>query len=371
MSVGTFLLAGPVAVAVSEFRFEVRVCRWAEREWPPAGDREGAVLVARQLGSKHRRWDTVVVECDPEGLRRRAAFGPEALDSDLLHVVRNAPAEWTWYRDALPDPDYPWRYVREAIDRAAARDAVERRKRSNRVEIRRVRPYPDWVRRVVAVENKPDLDAAAARDLGPQLAYDVALGVADEVWVATRATDERVEPVLLEDLPVEAGVLVVDDTPVQAGDDAGHPPTPTADVAWHPLALAPSATGTRIVDRPDTGEYDRSAARFEYVPPAAKRERRLVVAERAYERGWRDYVDTMRPDCRHFRLRPEGVALAPHCEAKCRGQTAAECSGSCPDFEPEPPAWRRRGPPIDGGPGALQRRLLERRRRRRRPGLEE
>jgi len=228
------------------------------------------------------------------------------------------------------------------------------------------------VRRVVAIENKPDLDAAAARDLRPQLEYDVALGVADEVWVATRATGERVEPVLLEDLPVEAGVLVVDDTAVQdGGDGAGHPPTPTADVAWHPLALAPGATGTRIVQRPAGGGYDRSAARFEYVPAAEKRERRLVVAERAYERGWRDYVETMRPDCRHFRLRSEGLALVPRCDAKCRGQTAAECSGSCSDFEPEPPAWRRRGPPIDGGPGALQRRLLARRRRRRRPGLEE
>ena len=360
-----------------EFGFELRVCRWAERSWSPAGDAEGVPLVARQLGSKHRRWDTVVVECDPEGLRARAAFGAAALDSDLLHVVRNAPAEWTWYRDALPEPDYPWRYVREAIDRAAARDAVERRKRSNRVEIRRVRPYPDWIRRVIAVENKPDLDAAAARDLRPQLAYDVALGVADEVWVATRATDSAVEPVLLEDLPVEAGVLVVDESNLDgvettpADTAAGHPQTPTAEVAWHPLALDPDATGTRIVERPAGGEYDRSAARFEYVSPAEKRERRLVVAERAYERGWRDYVETMRPDCRHFRLRSAGTGLVPHCDAKCRGQTAAECSGSCPDFEPEPPAWRARGPPIDGGPGALQRRLLARRRRRRRPGLEE
>ena len=358
---------------MSEFRFELRVCRWAERAWPP-GERDGpVVVVARQLGSRHRRWDTVVVECDPEGLRARAAFGPAALDSDLLHVVRDAPAEWTWYRDALPEPDYPWRYVREAIDRAADRDAVQRRTRSNRVEIRRVRPYPDWVRRVVAVENKPDLDAAAARDLRPQLEYDVALGLADEVWVATRATAERVEPVLLEDLPVEAGVLVVDDRSV-SGDDPttdARPPRPTADVVWHPRTLDPDETGTRVLERPDGGTRDRSAARFEYLPPAAKDERRLVVAERAYERGWRSYVETMRPDCRQFRLRGEGTALLPYCEAKCRGQTAAECAGSCPQFEPEPPAWRARGAPVEGGPGAAQRRLLERRRRRRRPGVEE
>jgi hypothetical protein len=348
-----------------EFRFELRVCRWAEREWPPAGTTDDAVLVARQLGSKHRRWDTVVFECDPAALRRRAAFGPRALDSDLLHVVRNAPAEWAWYRDALPEPEYPWRYVREAIDRAADRGAVERRKPGNRVEIRRVAPYPDWVNRVVAIENKPDLDAAAAGRLRPQLEYDVALGLADEVWVATRATDERVEPVLLEDLPVEAGVLVVDDTGAETGA------VPTATVAWHPRALDPGATGTRVLERPEGGTHDRSAARFEYVTPAEKRERRLVVAERAYERGWRAYATTMRPDCRQFQLRGEGAGLLPYCVAKGRGQTAAECAGSCPEFEPEPPAWRAREAPIEGGPGATQKRLLWRRRRRRRPGLEE
>ncbi len=342
-----------------EFGFELRVCRWAERCWPPAGERSGTVLVGRQVGSKHRRWDTVVLECDPEGLRRRAAFGSAALDSDLLHVVRNAPAEWTWYREALPEPDYPWRYVREAVGRAADRGVVQRRKAGNRVEIRRVRPYPDWVRRVFAVENKPDLDAAAARALRPQLEYDVALGTADEVWVATRATGDRVEPVLLEDLPVEAGVLVVAD-----GDAAA--PT-TAEVAWHPRTLSPDETGTRLLERPAGGDHDRSAARFEYVTPDEKRERRLVVAERAYERGWRSYVETMRPDCRHFRLRQAGTGLVPHCAAKGREQTAAECSGSCPEFEPEPPAWRRHGPPIEGGPGSLQRRVLAERRARRRP----
>ena len=369
-------------MTVSEFRFELRVCRWAERAWPPGSGPERPVVVARQLGSKHRRWDTVVVECDPAGLRERAVFGVDALDSDLLHVVRNAPAEWAWYRDALPDPGYPWRYVREAVDRAAARGVVRRRKPSNRVEIRRVRPYPEWVERVIAVENKPDLDAAAARALRPQLEYDVALGLADEVWVATRATDERVEPVMLEDLPVEAGVLVVDDadvggTPSRGGATSGdgtgdgHPPVPTVEVTWHPRSLDPDQRGTRILERPEGGDHDRSAARFEYLSPGEKHERRLVIAERAYERGWRSYVERMRSDCRHFRLRGEEAALLPHCDAKCRGQTAAECSGSCPDFEPEPPAWRSGGPPVEGGPGAAQRRLLARRRRRRRPGLEE
>lgn len=344
----------------SEFAFELRTCRWAERAWP-AADSDGAdraLIVARQLGTKRRRWDTIVLECDREALEQRANFGPERLDSDLLHVVRNAPAEWAYYRDALPHPGYPWRYVREAIHRADDRGILETRKNGNRIEIRRKWSYPNWVDRIVAIENKPDLDASAARTLGAQLEYDVALSLADEVWVATRETGERVEPVLFEDLPVEAGVLALD------------PAALAADVSWYPRSLAVDEPGTRILERPDGGSRDGSAARFDYVTPETKAEMRLRISERAYERGWRSFVDTMRPDCRHFALRgTDGVQLRPYCESKERCQTAAECSGSCSAFEPEPPVWRTRGWPIKGGPGKRSKRLLEERRRRRRPGL--
>jgi hypothetical protein len=210
------------------------------------------------------------------------------------------------------------------------------------------------VHRIVAVENKPDLDASAARRLRAQLEYDVALALADEAWLATRATGERVPPALLEDRPVEAGVLRVDD------DALG------AEVLWHPRRLDVTTPGTRVLDRPAESEYDRSAARFEYAAPEWKHQKRLEIAERAYERGWRSFVDTMRPDCRHFELRADGH-LRPHCRAKGRHQTAAECAGSCPEFEPEPPAWRTKGWPIEGGPGTRLRALLAERRARRRP----
>jgi len=343
----------------SEFQFELSVCQWVERHWPPGGTLadDTATIVARQLGTKHRRWDTVVVECDRHALRARAAFGERELDSDLLHVVGNAPAEWAWYRDALPDPGYPWRYVREAVHRAADRGLVERRRRGNRVQLRRKRPYPDWVDRVVAIENKPDLDRSAARALVDQLERDVALGLADEVWVATAATGGTVEPALLEAVPVEAGILVVEP------DDAT--------VAWHPGALAVDEPGTRIRDRPAGGDHDASAARFEYADADWKADKRLAIAERAYGRGWRSYADSMRPDCRHFTLRDTASGVLPYCEGKACHQTAGECRGSCGEFEPEPPAWRTRGWPIDGGPGAGIKRLLARQRRRQRPGLEE
>ena len=339
--------------ADSEFVFELGVCGWAERNWPPDGelDPDTEIVVARQLGTKHRRWDTVIVEASRKKLAQRARFGSRALDSDLLGVVRNAPASWEWYRDALPEPDYPWRYVREAVHRAAGRGIIETRNRENRIELRRKWTYPNWVERVVAIENKPDLDASAARALAGQIERDVALALCDEVWVATASTGNSIEPVLLEDFPVEAGVLVFD-----AEDN-------TASVAWHPRTLAASEAGTRITERAS----DEGTATVEFADSDWKADKRLAIAERAYERGWRSYADTMRPDCRHFELRESGRTTLPWCAAKGKHQSAAECAGSCPQFEPEPPAWRSQGWPIDGGPGKAIRRLLADRRERQRP----
>jgi hypothetical protein len=337
--------------AVKEFGFELRVCAWAERNWPP-GAEDGTPIVARQLGTKRRRWDTIVVETAESGLAERAPFGEARLGSDLLFLARHAPASWAYYRECLPDPGYPWRYVREAIHEADDRGFLETRRDGNRIEIRRRYRYPEWVDRIVAIENKPDLDAAAARRLGEQLEHDVALGLADEVWLATEATAEGVEPALLEAMPVEVGILAVSP---ESGSLSCEP-------VWRPRTLAAAEPGTRILGRPGDG---RSAARFEYADPAWKRRKRLEIAERAYERGWRSYAGTMRPDCRHFEL-TDPTGPFPRCAAKGRPQTAAECSGSCPAFEPEPPAWRDGGWPIAGGPGRAAKRLLDRKRDRKR-----
>ncbi|XVH31054.1 DUF5787 family protein [Haloferacaceae archaeon DSL9] len=317
------------AEPTSEFTFELLACRWAELSWPPSGDRETTHIVARQLGTKRRRWDTVVVEADADALARRERFGEDELDADLLFLVRHAPDEWAWYRDALPHPGYPWRYVREAIHRASDRGVLDTRRRGNRIEIRSTAPYPDWVRRIIAIENKPDLNASAARALQDQLEHDISSGLADEVWLATRRTDAAVEPALLEAMPVEVGVVTLD-------FERGVTPA-SGSVAWHP-----TRTGT---DRTETQEATRRK-----------------LAERAYGRGWRRYHETMRPDCRHFELRRAGRGLLPWCAAKGRSQTAAACSWSCSAFEPEPPAWRTRGWPIDGGPGNGIKALLRSRR---------
>jgi hypothetical protein len=360
---------GPRVYVGSEFAFELRVCQWAERHWPPDGDRgDVAVLVARQLGVRERRWDTLVLECDPEALANRIVFGEDPLDSDLLHVVRHAPADWAWYRDALPDPGYPWQYVREAVHRAADRDVVETRKGTNgRIELRRRWRYPEFVERVVAIENKPDLDASAARALAPQLERDVALGLADEVWVATEPPEGTIAPALLEDLPVEAGILTVD--PTAAGP--GGPSADAADVAWHPRTLDAAGPGTRILENPRGGGYDASAARFEYVDASWKAAKRREIAERAYAHGWRRYVDSLRPDCRHFRLCDRSGWVLPYCEAKECVPDPGTCRHRCADRTPEPPAWRKRDWPLEGGPGKAIQRVLARQRRRQRPAPEE
>lgn len=339
---------------MKEFGFELRVCSWVERYWQPTG-KSDTIVVGRQLGTKYRRWDTIIIETTDAQLTARAPFGTERLDSDLLHVAQHAPSSWSYYRDALPDPGYPWRYVRDAVHKAADRGFIESRRAGNRIEIRRRYRYPDWIDRIIAIENKPDLDAAAARVLTEQLEHDVALGLADEIWVATTTTDEAIEPVLFETMPVEVGVLSVSNT-----DDGL-----VAEPIWRPRTLDSTATGTRILDRPAGDSADRSAVRFEYADPAWKQRKRTEIAERTYERGWRSYIETMRSDCRGFELR-DPVGPFPWCSLKSREQTASECSARCAAFEPEPPGWRSQGWPIDGGPGKAATRLMERKRARRR-----
>ena len=334
-----------------EFGFELAVCGWAEHEWPP-GETTAPVLVARQLGWQQRRWDTIVIEVEPGAFADRVALGDQAIGSDLRHVLLDAPAEWTYYREALPEPSYPWRYVREAIHAGAARDLVNERKRNGRIEIKRRGPYDPWVRRVVAIENKPDLDASAARRLADQLERDVAAGLADEVWLATARTGDRVEPALLENLPSEVGIL-------NLGEDG-------ATVLWHPRTLSAGAPGVDVLDR---AEGDTDAARIEVLSAEVKAEKRLGIAERAFERGWRASVEGMRTDCTHFELQRGRYGYRPWCAAFERGQTPRECRSRCADFAPEPPADRSREWPVDGGPGSTVSDVLAERRRRRRQSV--
>ena len=335
-----------------EFPFELFVCRYLERNWPlvgSLGDKQ-SLLVGRQLGTQARRWDTIVVVTTEASVRQRARFGPQAFNQDLLRVLRNAPATFEWYRDTMPQPGFPWRYVRAAVRRAADRDLIETRHRGGRLEYRRRWTFPDWPDRIIVFENKPDLGAAAADDLAGQLQHDVALGLADETWVCTRPTGDSVEPIILESIPVEAGIITVD------------PDRDTGTVEWYPRQLDVDGPGEQI--------DHRSTEDATTVSRAWKQTRRLELAERVYGRGWRSYVESMRPDCRHFSLEEHATGYLPWCSAKQRCQTQRECAGSCSAFEPEPPQSRMKEWPLDGGSGRWFSEVLQRRRRRRRPGEE-
>lgn len=314
-----------------EFGFELLVCRWAERHWPPHRSRRGPILVGRQLGEQARRWDTIVIECDPDGLRARAAFGERPLDRDLLFLVRHAPAEFAWYRDCLPDPGFPRRRLLPAIHRGAARGVLEVDRRGRRVYMRRIAPYPRWVRRLIAIENKPDLDASAARRLSDQLTHDIGRSLADEVWVATAVTaDAAIPAALLEPMPEGVGIIGV--------DQQGSAPM-TGSVLWRPRRLEPDP-----VDEPI----------------------RYRIAETVYGDGWRAYSESLRTDCRHLEPRLIGHTVMPWCAAKQVVPTPRTCRHACAQREPEPPQWRMLGWPLEGGPGRSLTRVLEARRRRRR-----
>lgn len=338
----------------TEFGFELAFCLWAERHWPPderPSDRQ-SVLVGRQLGIAERRWDTIIVESTVDQLQDRAQFGADAIGPTLRRVLKHAPATWQWYRDVVPEPPYSWRYVREAIHQGASRDIIETRKRGNRLQIKRKYRYPAWVDRLIVIENKPHLEASAARNLANQIERDVALGLADETWIATMATDRRIEPILLETIPIEAGILTFD------------PKTMAAQREWYPHRLEPAAYGTRIKSR---ASDQRSTAEVEYVDPAWKRRKRTTIAERLYERGWRSYIEGLRHDCRHCSPWEHAGGLLPHCAVYGHCQTPQQCRQGCPEYEPEPPQWRSNEWPIDGGPGLRYKQLLATRRQRQRP----
>jgi len=329
-------------VVDSEFAFELRVCQWAEDNWPPTGTSDAPAIVARQLGTKRRRWDTIVVECDPAGLRRRARFGEKRLDSDLLDIVPHAPAEWEWYRDALPDPGYPGStFARRSTGPVTAVSSTPARTGTGSKSGGSIAIPTGSSASSPSRTNRTW--TPARRGIWPRNSTATSpLGLADEVWVATAATGETVEPILLEDLPVDAGVLTLD---VDADE---------AETSWHPRTLAVDEPGTQILENPSPSEHATTAGRFEYAEPPWKAQKRLEIAERAYERGWRSFADTMRPDCRHFELRADETGFVPHCTAKGRTPTASECRHACPSFEPEPQSGARAAGPSRAVPERYQ-----------------
>jgi hypothetical protein len=285
-----------------EFRFELALAAHLEAttDW----------VIARQLGAAvadpgSRIMDLCAIRPD-DGFDDRAAITsrtipPLAVESD---VGAGAAVDW---RDAF---DCSVEHARSVVDRAVDCGWFEVERRNGRRYVRQTTRYPDWIDSIVGVENKPDLDRPG--DLDRQLRVDIALGLFDEVILATESYVTRAH---LNRLPEPVGVWRFD------------PESGERTVVREPAPLSPDEPGIE----PTNAEPLRTDIAI--VDTDAKTRQRRRIAERAYGKGWR--VDDL-PACEHAAVTDDG---RPYCAFYDRVvDPATDCGESCPAHEPaEPP----------------------------------
>jgi len=291
----------PTASVDSEYAFELTLCAHLEerRDW----------VLGRQLGASvadpgARVVDVCAVVPGPE-FDRRAAITPEtipprAVESDVGpgHAV-----------DPVDAFDCSPGVARRTADRAVEVGFFEAERRGSRRHVRATARYPDWIGRLIGIENKPDLGRPG--DLERQLRRDTALGLFDAVVLAT---ESYVTGAHLNRIPDSVGVWRF------SGDHGDltvvREPTPLASdtPGIEPLADHPLRTDVAVV------------------PAAAKARKRRAVAERAYGKGWRPDAY---PGCASMCPTDEG---APYCVAFDRVvHPGSDCGEACPAFEAADP----------------------------------
>jgi len=285
---------------VREYAFEQRLCARLEAE------REA--VVARQVGGGvhapgGRVLDVVLVEPGPEFAERAAiterTIPPAAIESPV------GPGRFRPLADALNGP--PERRER-IVEAAVEADFVERERRGGRGHVRQVVRYPDWIGRIVGVENKPDLGRPG--DLQRQLRVDASLAVLDEAWLATAS---HVTGAHLNRIPDAVGVWRVDPATGEREVVRAAEPLAVDEPGVEPLASEPGRTDIRVAT------------------PAEKRRARRRIAERAYGKGWRPAY----PAC--ARIDPDGAGV-PVCPWKGRAvEPGRECGQDCGGHEPAAP----------------------------------
>jgi len=337
---------------VDEFGFELALCAHLERECP---DR----LYARQLGGAvhgRRVVDVVAVDPGPEIDRRAAvtseAVPPLAIESSVGPGRARRPADAF---DCHPER------ARAVAERAVDVGFFERDRRDGHTVVRQTVRYPDWVDRLVAVENKPDLDRPG--DLRDQLRTDVSLGLFDAVVLCTAS---HVTGAHRNRIPDEVGIWRFD------------PESGERTVLREPAPLP--------TDRPGIEVLDRRPGRAEVRPVSAeeKARARRRVAERAYGKGWRTYelpacancvpaaAQVTGPDAAEAAdsggtdgVNPDADGTLPWCTwAGGIVRPATECGSNCPGHDPaDPPdvdtdAARARCSPWEPDPDGLARRQV-------------
>ncbi|WP_050033471.1 DUF5787 family protein [Halorubrum halophilum] len=283
-----------------EFRFELALCAALE-----APDR----VVSRQLGAGienpgGRIVDVCVLTPGP-GFDRRAAIAPDRIPDPAIEATVG-PGEAVSLGEAF---DLPPDRAEAVAERAAAIGYLERERRDGRPVVRATARYPDdWVDSLTAIENKPDLGTPG--DLAAQLRYDVALGLFDEVVLATASYVTRAH---LNRIPESVGVWRFD------------PDTGERDVVREPTPLDPDAPGVEI--REERGLRTDVAL----VGPAAKARKRRRIAERAYGKGWRPDL----PACAHATTTADG---RPYCDRFDRVvDPGRDCGVTCDSHDPADP----------------------------------
>ncbi|MFB6302181.1 MAG: DUF5787 family protein [Haloferacaceae archaeon] len=300
-----------MSVPVPEFAFELALCARLEAttDWLPARQLGGGVA------ARGRRVVDVCAVVPGPGFDERAAVAPGEIPAPVLEgsvgVGEAVPAA-----EALDCP--PER--REAVvERAVDLGVLERERRGGRTLVRRTTRYPEgWFDRLIAVENKPDLDRPG--DLRRQLRHDAAVGLFDEVVLATA---DHVTGAHLNRIPDAVGVWRVD------------PATGERTVVRDPAALPVDEPGIEpVAERPDRTEVA-------VVAPAEKAQVRRRIAERAYGKGWRTYDP---PPCASAAVTDDGRPRCTHFDRVV--DPATECGRDCPGFE--------RDAPPDFDPAALR-----------------
>jgi len=262
-------------------------------------------IVARQLGAGvetpgARVMDTVGV-VPTERVADRAAITdrtipPLAVEAEV-GVGEAVPVTEAF--DCSPE------HAESVADRAAELGFFHRSRRGGRTYVRQTTRYPEWVDRLVGIENKPDLGRPG--DLEFQLRFDAALGLFDEVWLAT---ESYVTGAHLNRIPEPVGVWRFD------------PETGERETVREASSLAVNEPGVELrAEQPLRTDVA-------LVDAAAKARQRRRIAERAWGKGLRPAEF---PGCARCSASDAGV---PQCSFHNRlVAPSMDCGRDCPGYE--------------------------------------